>query len=68
MTQLSNIREHLGWIIGLRVVELTAGDPFGLPDYDTTDVWTIVLHFDNGGTVSIPISDEGFIHNNPDDD
>lgn len=64
--KLSNIREHLGWLIGRTVVEVTAGDPSFIPDHDESDAWTVVLHLDNGGTLEIPISDDGFTYNNPD--
>lgn len=67
MTELSNIREHLGWLIGRKVVDVTAGDPPDLPDADEEDEDFIVLHFDNGGTLDIPIGDDGFCYLNPDD-
>ena len=57
--QLSNIREHLGWIMGQKVVDVTANDPDALPDGDPEDGWFVVLHFENGGTLEFPV-DEGF--------
>jgi hypothetical protein len=64
--QLSNIREHLGWLIGRTIVEVTAGDPKAFPDHDPEDEWTVVLHLDNGGTLEIPVSDDGLTCNDPD--
>jgi len=64
---LSNIRDHLGWLIGRTIVEVTAGDPSALPDHDPSDEWNVVLHLDNGGTLEVPIGDDGFTYNNPDD-
>jgi hypothetical protein len=63
--KLSNIRDHLGWLIGRTVVDVTAGDPHDLPDHDPEDEWNVVLHFDNGGTFEVPIGDAGFAHFNP---
>lgn len=64
---LSNIRDYLGWIVGLRVVEVTAGDPAGLPDHDPEwDFGKVVIHFDNGGTVQL-FTDRGFNYQNPDE-
>lgn len=63
---LSNIRDFLGWIIGRRVVDVTAGDPPGLPDSagDGDDNF-VVLHFDNGGTLDVPLGETGFRYDNP---
>jgi hypothetical protein len=63
---LSNIREHVGWLIGRRVVDVTAGDPPGIPDADDEDAHYLVLHFDNGGTLDVPIGAEGFSFFDPD--
>lgn len=65
---LSNIREFLGWVIGCRVVDVTAGDPPELPDADDEDAHRLILHLDNGGTLEIPIGDDGFTFYNPDDE
>lgn len=62
---LSNIRDFLGWLIGRRVVDVTASDPPHLPDADD-DGHYIVLHFDNGGTLDVPIGEEGFSFLDPD--
>lgn len=51
---------------GRTVVEITSNDPQGIPDGDD-DEPRIVLHFDNGGTVSLPVSEKGFSYNNPDE-
>lgn len=64
--ELSNIRELLGWAIGCRVVDVTAGDPPAIPDADDVDADTVVLHFDNGGTLAMPIGDDGFTFFDPD--
>jgi hypothetical protein len=64
---LSNIRDFLGWTIGCRVVDVTAGDPPDLPDADDEDAHRVLLHFDNGGTLEIPIGDGGFVYYNPDE-
>jgi hypothetical protein len=64
---LSNIREFLGWVIGCRVVDVTAGDPPELPDADDEDSHRILLHFDNGGVLEIPIGDDGFAYVNPEE-
>jgi hypothetical protein len=62
---LSNIRDYLGWVINRRVVDVTAGDPPSLPDsHGDGDGNFVVLHFDNGGTLNVPI-DSGFHYDNP---
>jgi hypothetical protein len=66
--ELSNIREFLGWVIGCRVVDVTAGDPPDLPDAAEEDAHRVILHFDNGGVLEIPIGDDGFAFCNPDED
>lgn len=58
--ELSNIRDYLGFLIGCRVVDVTAGDPPDIPDADEEDEHYIVLHFDNGGTLDVPIGADGF--------
>jgi hypothetical protein len=68
MPELSNIRSFLGWIIGKRVIDVTAGDPPDIPDADKEDEHYIVLHFDNGGTLDVPIGEHGFSYFNPDDE
>lgn len=65
--ELSNIRDFLGWVVGCRVVDVTAGDPPDLPDADDEDSHYLVLHFDNGGTLQVPIEDCGFFYFNPDE-
>jgi hypothetical protein len=65
---LSNIRDFLGWAIGCRVVDVTAGDPPQLPDADDDDAHRVMLHFDNGGVIEIPIGEAGFCYCNPDDE
>jgi hypothetical protein len=62
--ELSNIREHLGWLVGRKVVDVTTGDPPDLPDADDEDADWIVLHFDNGGTLSVQASE--FCYDDPD--
>lgn len=64
---LSNTRDFLGWLIGRKVVDITAGDPASVPDSDPSDEWDLVLHFDNGGTLAVPTSEDGFHYYNPDE-
>lgn len=58
----ANVRDFLGFLIGTRVVDITQQDP---------DEWQeerrsyVVLHFDNGGTITIPITDQGFDYSVP---
>lgn len=66
MPELSNIRDYLGWMIGRTVVDVTAGDPPDIPDADDEDSFYIVVHFDNGGTLDVPIGDDGFSFFDPD--
>lgn len=63
---LSNIREHLGWMIGRTIVDVTAGDPPELPDADEDDEDFVIIHLDNGGTLAVPISRDGFQYRDPD--
>lgn len=63
--ELSNIREFLGWLIGRRVIDVTCGDPPGIPDYDRADADEVIVHFDNGGTVTF-YADRGFRFCDPD--
>lgn len=65
-SELSNIREFLGWLIGRRIVDVTAGDPPSVPDADEEDAHYIVLHFDNGGTLDLPVGETGFSFFDPD--
>lgn len=60
--ELCNIRDHIGWVIGQRVIDITAGDPPDVPDADPDDAHDIVLHFDNGGILTFPVGDTGFWH------
>lgn len=64
--KLSNIRDHLGWLIGKKVVEVTDNDPPGLPDHDPEDFGIVTLHFDNGGTLELPLGADGFTYHDPD--
>lgn len=49
---LSNIREHLGWLVGRTVVDVIAGDPPAVPDSDPSDEWDVSVMLDNGGYVT----------------
>lgn len=60
--ELSNIRQLIGWIVGCKVVDVTAGDPSDFPDFDFEDSGHIVLMFDNGGTLTFDVSEQGFWH------
>lgn len=47
----------LGPLIGARCIEVTQHDP---EEFDETGESRIYLHFDNGMTLSIPVTDWGF--------
>ncbi len=51
-----NIREAVQDILGMRVVEVTASDWEDCAE----DGSYVCLHFENGVTVTFPISDDGF--------
>jgi hypothetical protein len=65
--ELSNVRDYLGWIIGRKVVDVTADDPNAIPDRDPEDGDTgfIMLHFDNHGTLAVPLTEAGLSYENP---
>jgi hypothetical protein len=65
--ELSNVRDYLGWIIGRKVVDVTADEPNGIPDRDPEDGDTgfIMLHFDNHGTLAVPLTEAGLSYENP---
>jgi hypothetical protein len=66
VAELSNIRDFLGWIIGRKVVDVTAGDPVGIPDEEGDGPTNfVVLHFNNGGTLEVPIGEDGLHYDNP---
>lgn len=67
MSELSNVREMLGWMIGRRIVDVTAGDPPDIPDADEEDADVLVIHLDNGGTLEVEIGD-GFAFFDPNRD
>lgn len=68
MPELSNLRDHLGWLIGRRVTDVTGHDPTDIPDHEPEDGYFVMLHFDNGGTLAVPITDVGFAYENPDEE
>jgi hypothetical protein len=56
----SNIRQIIGDLIGHRLVDITQHDK---DEFEETRESYIMLHFDNGGYVKVPIGDSGFHHN-----
>ena len=65
VSELSNIRRIVGWLIGRTIIDVTAEDPVGIPDRDPEDDDLVTLHLDNGGTLTFRGGD-GFWHRNPD--
>ncbi len=61
----SNIRDFLGFLIGQPVTDITQHDK---------DEWVeernayVCLHFANGGTITIPITEQGFDYFDPSDE
>jgi hypothetical protein len=61
----ANIREILGYFIGCRLVDITQHDR---EEWEEDGSCYIMLHFDNGLTMTFPIGDAGFDHEEPDED
>lgn len=61
----SNIRELLGDFIGCCVVDITQHDE---DEFKESGDCYVALHFDNGGTITFDITDDGGFHVEPGDE
>lgn len=57
--EYSNIRSLLGEFIGRRVVDITQHDE---DEFKENGACYVALHFDNGGTITFDITDDGGFH------
>ncbi len=55
----ANVRELLGYFIGRTLVDITQHDE---EEFQEDGACYVMLHFDNGETLSFDITDEGGFH------
>lgn len=65
--ELSNIREHLGFLVGKQIVGVTSSDPKGIPDAEGEVVLAVTIHLTTGAYVRFHVGDTGFFYFDPDE-